>query len=432
MKQTVHTWLLFLFLTVILSGISFAEDVYLETTKGEAEKIPVTIVLKGDDHELIAEIKGILEADLERSSYFNLVKNDGIDIDVSASKLNEKAGGQVGSLSVESLIVAMILREDRVIKMDGKLFETGGGELIFSKRYVGNNNLIRRLAHRFADEIVFRLTGEKGIAQSRIVYLSDRTGQKELYIMDYDGSSSKMITGNKSLNLSPSWSPDGRLIAYTSYRDGNPDIYVVDLTTSMRWRVTDYQGLDISPAWSPDGKRLAYASSRDGNSEIYTSDKEGKDLKRITYMRGEDVSPTWSPTGEEIAFTSDRGGSPQIYIMKTDGTNIRRLTFKGEYNSDPAWSPKGDKVAFACRRGGEFKICTIGPDGSKLREITGGGGSDESPSWSSDGKKIVFASSRSGKWNIYVMNADGSNIEKLTGKDGNNMGNNLGPDWSPN
>lgn len=416
-------------LIFIFAGTSFAEQVYLETMKGETQKIPVTIVLSGEDSALASTINSILEQDLDRSSFFHLVRNSGVVINDTGSRLDEGVRTKIKAQGSGSLVFARIIKEGDVIKFDGKLYETGGGELIFSKRYIGNNNLIRRIVHRFSDEIVFRLTGEMGIAQSRIVYISDKSGQKELYIMDYDGdSSSRMITGNRSINLSPAWSPDGRLIAYTSYRDGNPDIYVVDLTSGMRWRITDYSGLDIAPSWSPDGSRIAFASSRDGNSEIYISDREGKNLKRLTYTRGEDVSPTWSPTGGEIAFTSDRGGTPQIYVVKTDGTNIRRLTFKGEYNSDPAWSPKGDKIAFACRRGGDFKICTINPDGSGLAEITSGTGSDESPSWSRNGKMIVFASSRDGKWNIYVMNSDGSRLEKLT----RNGFNNRGPDWSPN
>lgn len=407
---------------------SSAEEVYLETLKGEIRRIPITVVVKGDPSSPASTVSNVLEADLERSLYFTLIRNQGIEISGVPSRLDETAREQLKSLGIESIVVAYVTRDSDKIKLEGKLYETGRGELIYAKRYIGNDNLIRRIVHRFSDEIVFRLTGEKGIAQTRIVYTSDQTGQKELYIMDYDGYSPKMITGNRSLNLSPSWSPDGTMIAYTSYRDGNPDIYVVDLTTSRRWRLTNYSGLDLSPSWSPDGRLIAFATSRDGDAEIYTGDREGKGLKRLTYARGEDVSPAWSPTGDEVAFTSDRGGSPQIYIMKADGTNARRLTFKGEYNSDPVWSPKGDKIAFACRRGNGFRICTIHPDGSGLVEITGGPGSDESPSWAPDGRHLVFASSREGKWHIYMVNGDGAGLERLT----HNGGNSQGPDWSPN
>src|SRR3990172_461818 len=322
-------------------GTAWAKEVYLETSKGEVRKIPIAVVVAGNNAATASTVSKVLEADLGRSLYFNLIKHKEIKINGVPSKLNEAIRGQLKHLGIESAVIAYITQGERTIKLDGKLYETGSGELIFAKRYAGSDNMVRRVSHRFSDEIVFRLTGEKGIAKTRIVYVSDQTGAKELYVMDYDGYSPRMITGNKSLNLSPSWSPEGQRIAYTSYRDGNPDIYVVDLTTSKRERLSNYDGLDISPSWSPDGNLIAFASSMDGNAEIYTMDKAGEGLKRLTYTHGEDVSPTWSPSGGEMAFTSDRGGSPQIYVMKTDGTNIRRLTFKGEYNSDPAWSPKG-------------------------------------------------------------------------------------------
>lgn len=419
-------------LILILSiGSSNAEGIYLETLKGEIKKIPIAVVVSGEISSISSIVSKVLEADLDRSLYFDLIKDMGLDIKGIPSKLDGPVRNRLKALGADSLVLAYVTQDDKSIKLDGKLYDTGSGELIYAKRYIGNDNLIRRIVHRFSDEIVFRLTGEKGIAQTRIVYISDKTGQKELYIMDYDGYSNKMITGNRSLNLSPSWSPDGGLIVYTSYKEGNPDIYIVDLTTSKRWRLTDYPGLDISPTWSPDGRHIAFATSRDGNAEIYTMDREGKGLKRLTYMRGEDVSPVWSPSGGEMAFTSDRGGSPQLYIMKSDGTNVRRLTFNGDYNSDPAWSPKGDRIAFACRRGNGFRICVINPDGSGLTEVTSGPGSDESPSWSSDGRRLIFtSSSRSGdgKWNIYMVNIDGSRLERLT----SNGANNWGPDWSPN
>jgi len=342
---------LLLFSMILPTGISYAEEVYLETLKGDISRIPVTVIVNGNNSDAVSNIRKVLEYDLDRSLYFDLIKVNGFDVfDIRGgvpSRLDENMRMQLRSLGIDSVIMAFVTKDEKGIKLDGKIYETGSGELIYVKRYMGNDNLLRRLVHRFSDEIVFRLTGEKGIAQTRIVFISDQTGQKELYIMDYDGYSPKMITGNRSLNLSPSWSPSGSLIAYTSYRDGNPDIYIVDLGTSKRWRLTDYSGLDISPSWSPDGNVMAFATSRDGNAEIYMMNRDGKGVKRLTYMRGEDVSPTWSPTGSEIAFTSDRGGSPQIYVMKADGTNVRRLTFKGEYNSDAVWSPRGNKIAFA-------------------------------------------------------------------------------------
>lgn len=166
-------------LTVLMPhGPSSAEEVYLETLKGEIRRIPITVVVKDDQKSLISTVSSVLEVDLERSSYFTLIRNKGIEVNGVPPRLDETTRGQLKSLGIESIVVAYVTRDGERIKLEGKLYETSGGELIYAKRYVGNDNLIRRIVHRFSDEIVFRLTGEKGIAQTRIVYTSDQTDRR--------------------------------------------------------------------------------------------------------------------------------------------------------------------------------------------------------------------------------------------------------------
>jgi TolB protein len=396
-------------------------DVYLGTSQDAARKIPIGVVTLGGG-ALKDRVDEILRSDLRRSLYFEIRPQDKWT-PTEGGDLQQTGGDGSG---LEALVVAEVLPRGNGYVLDGQIYEMEHGERIFGRRYAGDDALFRRMVHRFADEVTFRLAGEKGMAQTRIAYVSDVSGAKEIYVMDYDGFNPRKVTGNRTLNLSPAWSPDGKKLAYTSYREGNPDIHVVDLTTSRRWRVTTDPGLDTSPSWAPNGG-LAYSASHGEGMNLYWVGEDGKGMKRLTYGLGASISPTWSPNGSDLAFTSDRGGSPQIYLMQADGTNNRRLTFDGDYNSDPQWSPRGDRIAFSCRRGGDFRICTISPDGKGLREITRGPGSDESPSWAPDGRHLVFSSSREGKRRLFMVDAEGGNPERLT----QDAGNHLSPAWSP-
>ena len=214
-NKILHLFIYFVLLFGLFFQTVYAEEVYIETKKGEVEKIPIAVVIASDDQELKSAVRRILLNDLERSLFFNLISIDGLKVNGIPNRVNEGMRGQLTASGAEALVVAQVVRDGEQIRMEGKLYETGSGELVYSKKYIGNNNILRRIVHRFSDEIVFRMSGEKGIAQTRIVYVSDQTGRKELYIMDYDGYSSKMITGNRSINISPDWSPAGAHISYT-------------------------------------------------------------------------------------------------------------------------------------------------------------------------------------------------------------------------
>ena len=410
-------------LTLLLSADAALSQYYLGVVKGEARKIPITVLDIVSDvvpTSLRATALEVLEADLRRSQIFEV--QDPKKLDLAYSGKDEppvetiKRGGAFG---LSGVAWARLVRKNGDLILSGRLYDTTTGSKLAEKEYFGNEETLRRMAHAFADEIVSRYTGEKGIAKTRIAFVSDKTGNKELYVMDYDGQNPKKITADRSLCMSPAWSPDGKFLAYVSYKDKNPDLYGLDMETGRRWKISGSEGLNISPAWSPNGKRLIVALSKDGSAELYNMNKEGKDSERLTYGAYDNVSPAWSPNGRELVFTSGRGGTPQLYIMSVDGADVRRITFDGPYNASPHWSPRGDRIVFASQVKGLFKIATVNPDGSDFRLLTDGRGNDENPMWSPSGRQIVFSSNRSGKSGIYIMNADGTDLEQITPNDAN-------------
>ena len=406
-------------------------EVFLGITRSEGERVPISVV-RIESEALtpteVATIRSVLEGDLKRSLFFRVVRPPMLPELTAVSTPSADLLKRIGAEGIDGSAWLKAYKRGRDVVLEARVFDSASGQLVLGKRYIGDPDILRTVVHRLSDEVVLRYTGEKGVAQTRIVYFSNLTGNKELYLMDYDGFNPRRLTNDRSINLSPRWSPDAKWVTYTSYLDGNPNIYTLDLESGRRWRVIGFTGLNISPAWSPSGDRLAFASSKDGPSQIYIAAREGNALTKVTTDTGDSLSPSWSPTGSEMAFTSNRGGTPQIYIMAADGTNIRRLTFLGEYNTSAAWSPKGDWIAFSCQVEGRQRICVIRPDGSKTLQLTDGPGDDEAASWSPDGKHLAFRSTRSSSGDIYMMNVDGTGVERLTF---NGM-QNSGPAWSPN
>lgn len=312
------------------------------------------------------------------------------------------------------------------LTIEYRLFDVMSRKLLTSKRYLGTVKDARRFSHSFADEILRAITGEAGSFATRIAYVSTQTGNKEIYIMDWDGNNPQPLTRNGSINMNPEFSPDGREIIFTSYKRSNPDLYRRALTHTAEVAVSSRKGLNITGSWSPDGSKIALSLSKDGDAEIYTLDKDGSHPVRLTVNPALDLYPTWSPDGKQLAFVSDRLGKPQIFIMDADGGNVRRLTTSGTYNVNPRWSPKGDKIAYSRLTDGVFNIFTIAPDGSADTQVTQEG-SNENPSWSPDGRFICFSSKRSSGDGIYVMRNDGFGQSKVS----QGKGAFFQPSWSP-
>ena len=370
------------------------------------------------------ELEETVRRDLDASGYFEIQGPDvlsGLHLtgDVQKDLAAYKSTGN------EVILLGEVKNEQDRLVFDGRVLDAGSGQAALAKRYRGPYSVSRRMAHTFADEVVRTLIGRPGIALSAIAFTSDRTGAKEIWVMDYDGANPRKITGHHSTSMSPAWSPDGASLAYTSFFNGPPGLYLADLASGRKRPVVTSGTLNTSPSFSPDGKRIAFARSLDGNVEIFTADLDGGNLRRLTNSAAIDTNPAWSPKGGNIAFTSSRASNPHIYLMDAEGANQRRLTFDGTYNDGAAWSPEGDLIAYASRRDGQFQIAVTNVGTLETQVLTSGPGENESPTFSPDGRQIAFTSRRSGHKQIYVMALDGSKLRPLTTEGNNDMA-----DWS--
>lgn len=390
--------------------------------------VPDLAALAGTAGNAARELERTLRADLDRTGIFEILGPEELAVLALSGDL-ERDADQYRSLGAAMLLQSEVKLEGDRIVLEGRLIDLASRQTIVGKRYRGTFDLARRIAHTFADEIVLFLTSKRGIALTSIAFVSDRDGNKEIYLMDYDGHDQRKVSGHKSISMSPSWSGAGDTLAYVSYfGGGGPALYLADVASGRKSPLVTEGSLNVSPSFSPDGRRVAFARALGANIEIFVCLRDGSGVRRLTNSPGIDTNPAWSPNGQEIAFTSSRAGSPQLYVMDAEGANVRRVTFQGDYNDGAAWSADGTRIAFATRaERNRFDIAVLDLVTLAAQKLTDGAGSNESPSFSPDGRRIAFSSTRAGGTQIFLLDSrTGGRVEQVTFQ-----GSNSGPDWSP-
>ncbi len=391
-------------LAASLAGLARAQtEVRLSVGGGAAQPLPVLAMpvftaadpRKGDDALFAKDLRDAVRSDLMLSRRFD-VKDEEPGAAPSPAvvwRLKAAAGRAADKLSAQ-------------VRLENG---SGAGEAVFERFYRQDAQWPRALAHRISDDVVKAATGREGIARTRISFVNNQTGHKEVYVMDYDGGGIQRLTDDKSIDLLPRFSPDGRRLAYTSYKDGNPDLFLLDLETGRASPLSDEQGLNIAGGYSPDGTKLLLTLSRGKSPNLYLKDLSTGALERLTSHFGADSTPTFSPDARQVAFVSDRSGNPQIYVLDLATKQARRLT-RMNWCDAPAWSPTGEWIAFAGRanRKDKMDIFLVDITGGQIRQLTHGEGSNEDPAWSPDGRLLAFSTTRAGRSQIFVMDADGS------------------------
>jgi len=310
--------------------------------------------------------------------------------------------------------------------VEAKIYDVKSERFIVGKRYQAEKGLLRLVAHKISNEFM-KIYGEPEIFTTKIIFVSNRDENDELYMMDYDGYNQTRLTFNKYKDYMPSWSMDGSKIAYTVYRGGLTGLYMLDVFAGKRSEIYT-KGTSYGASFSPNGKKMVFCSTGDeSNAELYIAESDGSRCKRLTFNKAIDTAPSWSPTNREIAFTSDRGGTPQIYIMDAEGSNVRRMSFGGNYHDAPAWAPTGDRIAYVSRVYSIFDIYILNLQSQQIVKLTESNARNESPCWSPDGRHLIFSSNRSGSIQLYTIDYDGSHLRRLTSQGTNKL-----PDWSRN
>jgi len=413
----------YIILAVSISETAAQSEVTLSIRAGGTGLIGIGIggFDPAGDSQLIAEVKNTLSDDLDYCGVFQ-VRELPDSLRTSAQSLFEiwKAAG------ASCLIFGTESNGGRSVHVE--VIDLKTAATMFLEEYLIVEDRPWYTAHVIADDVIGLFNDLRGSMASQIAFMHKNGDNQDLFLIDTDGRRRRQMTFSRTINLSPSWSPDSEFIAYSTLNTENWSVVMINVNTGQTVDITRWPGMNTSPSWSPvNPDIIALTSTRDGNAEIYTCRKNGNNLRRLTNHFAIDSSPTWSPDGSMIAFTSDRSGLPKIYVMKSDGTNVRRLTGALDtYEDSPCWSPRGDLIAYVIMSDYGFDITTVNPSGDDMVMLTYGKGSNENPRWSPDGLKIVFTSNRLGGKNLFIMDWDGSDIRPLT-KDGNSFS----PAWAP-
>jgi TolB protein len=395
----------------------------VEVTGVGLTQLPIAIAPFRGEGQAPQKIAAIVQADLERSGQFRAVDSAGAALD-EGSRPDLTPWRQKGADSLAAGSMARLADGRWDVRF--RLWDVVRGQDLGGQSYAVTVGDLRLAAHRIADFIYEKLTGEKGVFSTRIAYVTKTANRYNLWVADSDGENAQSALASGEPIISPAWSASGAQLAYVSFESRKPVVYVHDVATGRRRLIANFRGSNSAPAWSPDGRTLAVTLSRDGGSQLYTINANGGEPRRLTQSAGIDTEPLYAPDGRNIYFVSDRGGAPQIYRMPSSGGSPERVTFTGSYNISPALSPDGRWLAYISRISGAFKLQVMELGSGTVHSLTDTN-ADESPSFAPNGRLIVYATRQNGREALMTTTLDGKIKARLSGQSGDIRE----PDWGP-
>lgn len=383
----------------------------IEIVGGAGTAIPIAVVPFGGESAFPLGITGVVGADLARSGMFRLVGTDNVlprpvrAEDVAADVWRGRGADAV-------VVGSMTPVANGQVEVRFALVDAVKKTTLAAMTYTVAPAQFRATAHKIADVIYEKLTGDPGVFSTRIAYITKAGTKYQLLVADADGSDPQTIVSSNEPIISPRWAPDGTRIAYVSFEAKKPVVYVQNLSTGARAAVANFRGSNSSPAWSPDGRRLAVTLTKDGGSQLYLMNADGSNAQRVMTSSAIDTEAQFTPDGNAILFTSDRGGSPQIYRLNLGSGAVERLTFDGTYNVSPRPYPDGKGFVYVRRDGGRFQIATQDYATRQSQVLTAGPG-DESPSIAPNGRLILYANESGGRGTLAAVSSDGRVKQRL-------------------
>jgi TolB protein len=413
-----------LFLGAMLATLGAHGQLTIDITTSGGRQIPIAVMPLAGESSQPQSVSDVVGADLARTGLFRLVNTVGIS--PTPTEPSEVNFPDWTARSAEALVIGKVEVQGERIEVRFRLFDVQKQSQLASYSYVIAPAQLRSTAHRIADLIYERLTGDKGAFSTKITYVVKRGTRFELQVADADGFNAQSVLASQEPIMSPSWSPDGSRIAYVSFDQKKPIVVVQNLAQGTTKVVANFRGNNSAPSWSPDGRFLAVALSKDGLTQVYRIPANGGEAERLTESTGIDTQPAFSPDGQWIAFTSDRGGSPQIYRMPAAGGPAQRVTFEGTYNVGPRYSPDGKSIAYVQREGGRFRIATMELANGQVQVLTDGT-LDDSPTFAPNGKMILYEAQVGGRGQLAAVSGDGRVRQRLTSAAGDVQD----PAWGP-
>ena len=384
----------------------------IEIVGGGADQIPSTVVPFGTEERLPQKVSEVIGADLARSGRFKLQDIGSVrPLPTEAAEVNYRYWKNQGNQTL--VIGRTIERNDGRVEVRFRLMDTAKESQLMGFSYVVTPAQLRAIAHKIADLIYEKLTGEPGVFSTRIAYVARNPNRFELHVADADGFNSQFILAHREPVISPAWSPDGGRIAYVSFEQRKPIVFVHDLARGTRRILANYEGSNSAPAWAPGGERLAVVLSKDGVSQLYSISDDGGDVRRLTNSNAIDTEPSFSPDGKFILFTSDRGGTPQVYRMPSSGGNAERITFEGSYNVTPRYSPDGKSFVLIQRSQGRYSLSVM-EFATRQTQVLTDGQLDASPTFAPNGRLVLYASIVKGRGILAAVSSDGRIKQKIT------------------